>query len=175
MKKQHYLISFILILCLVSVNGLAQDKSNRPSPPAQAKATVEGASITIDYSQPALKGRNFGGPEFHPYGKVWRTGANEASWIETSEDIMINGKKLPKGKYGFFTIPGEEKWTLIFNSVWDQWGAYDYDDSQDVLRVKADVKKASDNSERFTIKLDENGNGSLNWGDFMVAFTVKKA
>lgn len=173
MKKLTLLTVFGLILFTLSMKGYGQDKSNRPSPPAQAKATINGVDVTIDYSQPALKGRDFGTADFHPFGNVWRTGANEASWIEISDDVTINGKKLPKGKYGFFTIPGNDEWTLIFNSVWDQWGAYNYDESKDVLRVKAKSERSSDSVERFTINLNNDGEGSLNWGDFSVKFTIE--
>ena len=78
-----------------------------------------------------------------PYGKVWRTGANEATTFETDKDIMIKEQKLPAGKYALFTIPGETEWTWIFNSVWDQWGAYKYDESKDVLRVKSTPESSS--------------------------------
>jgi hypothetical protein len=77
-----------------------------------------------------------------PYGKVWRTGANEATIFETTGDLVINGQKLPAGKYGLFTVPGEKEWTIIFNSVWDQWGAFKYDASRDVLRIKANAVKS---------------------------------
>jgi len=151
---------------------LAQDKSERPSPPAQATAVVGGVKVTIDYSQPALKERKFGSEEFHPYGKIWRNGANEATWIEISGDVTINGTALKKGKYGFFVIPGQTVWTLVFNSVWDQWGAYEYNKAKDVMRVSARVDAAATFSERYTITLDDTGNGSMNWGDFSVSFQV---
>ncbi len=130
-----------LLLCtaflFMTVSAQAQtDKSQRPSPPAQAKGTIQNAEVTIDYSTPSVKGRTIWG-DLVPYGKVWRTGANEATTIETSADIMIQGQKLPAGKYALFTIPGKTEWVWIFNSVWDQWGAFKYDQNKDVLRVKA--------------------------------------
>jgi hypothetical protein len=122
-------------MLLFAGTSLAQDKSDRPSPPAEATGTIGDATITISYSSPAVKERKiWGGLE--KYGKVWRTGANEATVFETSADITVNGNALPAGKYGFFTIPGEETWVVIFNSVWDQWGAYKYDQSKDVLRLE---------------------------------------
>lgn len=130
-----------LLLCtaflFMTVSAQAQtDKSQRPSPPAQAKGTIQNAEVTIDYSTPSVKGRTIWG-DLVPYGKVWRTGANEATTIETFADIMIQGQKLPAGKYALFTIPGKTEWVWIFNSVWDQWGAFKYDQNKDVLRVKA--------------------------------------
>lgn len=169
MKK---LLTILTVFGLfMSLGTMAQQKA---SPPAQTKATVDGVNVTIDYHQPALKGRPFGTSEFHPYGKVWRNGANNATTLELSADATINGETLAKGKYAFFVIPGESEWTLIFNSVADQWGAYDYDSAKDVMRVSAKSSKATDYSERYTISLDSDGNGSLNWGDFTVSFTVSK-
>jgi hypothetical protein len=166
-----YLLTTIMALLFFTVS--AQDKSQRPSPPAQVSKTVGGKTVTIDYSQPALKGRDFGSESFHPYGSVWRNGANEATWIEVSDDVTINGESLPKGKYSFFVIPGESEWTLIFNSVWDQWGAYNYDSGKDVLRVSASAQSVDSPFERYTIMLEANGDASLNWGDFQVNFKIK--
>jgi hypothetical protein len=156
-----------------AVTGVAQDKSNRPSPPAQVSAMINGTKVSIDYSQPSLKGRDFGSDSFIPFGKIWRNGANEATWIEVSEEVQINGETLPKGKYGFFVIPDESEWTLIFNSVWDQWGAYNYDESKDVLRVKATSVSVDSPFEKYTILLESSGETSLNWGDFQVRFNIK--
>ena len=161
------------LAAMAAVAGIAQDKSNRPSPPAQVSENVNGTTVTIDYSQPSLKGRDFGSDGFIPYGKVWRNGANEATWIEVSDDVTINGESLPKGKYSFFVIPGESEWTLIFNSVWDQWGSYNYDESKDVLRVTASSSKVDAPTEKYTILLASTGETSLNWGDFQVRFSIK--
>lgn len=161
------------LITAFSFVGIAQDKSKRPSPPAQVTAAVAGKTVTIDYSQPSLKNRDFGSDSFIPYGSIWRNGANEATWIEVSDDVMINGKALAKGKYSFFVIPDESEWTLIFNSVWDQWGSYNYDKSKDVLRVSASSQTADTSFEKYTILLEESGDASLNWGKFSVSFTIK--
>lgn len=166
-----YLLSALAVIFAVA--GIAQDKSKRPSPPAQVSETINGTMVTIDYSQPSMKGRPFGSKEFIPYGEVWRNGANEATWIEVSNDVMINGKTLPKGKYSFFVVPGASEWTLIFNSVWDQWGAYNYDASKDALRVTASSQSSGTSTEKYTIMLAADGSASLNWGDFKVGFTIK--
>ncbi len=136
MKKSQ--IPFLLIILMfAAVSAVAQnDKADRPSPPAEVKGKIGKAEIMIAYSSPAVKDREIWGG-LVPYGKVWRTGANEATVFETSADINVNGSNLPAGKYGLFTIPGEKSWTVIFNSVSDQWGAYNYDASKDVLRVEA--------------------------------------
>ncbi|MFY0689527.1 MAG: DUF2911 domain-containing protein [Cyclobacteriaceae bacterium] len=173
MKKLSIALSVIFLLMLGTDAFSQKDKSKRPSPPAQASADIDGVSVTIDYSQPSLKNREFGTKKFHPYGKIWRNGANEATWIEVSDDVKINGENLPKGKYSFFVIPNENEWTLVFNSTWEQWGAYDYDDSKDVLRVNAKSTKSTP-TEKYTIELADNGEGSLNWADFSVSFLVSK-
>jgi hypothetical protein len=85
------------------------------------------------------------------YGKVWRAGANEATVFTTSKDITVEGKKLPAGTYGFFAIPTETNWTVIFNKVAKQWGAYKYDQAQDALRVTVTPVKTAMN-ERLFIK-----------------------
>src|ERR1700712_2787808 len=91
--------------------------------------------ITLTYSRPNVKGRKiFGGME--PYGAVWRTGANSATVIKFSDEVIMAGKKIPAGEYGFFSIPGEDEWTIIINKQPNQWGAYSYKESDDFLRFK---------------------------------------
>jgi hypothetical protein len=148
-----------------------EDKSKRPSPPAKATATVGGATVTIDYSRPSVKGRKIFG-ELEPYGKVWRTGANEATTFEVNKDVKIEGQTLAAGKYGLFTIPGETEWTIIFNKTANQWGAFKYDASQDVLRVKVKPKKLAQLTDVFTINLDKSGKVAMMWENTEVDFTV---
>jgi len=148
-----------------------EDKSKRPSPPATATATVNGAKLVIDYSQPAAKGRDvFGGLE--PYGKVWRTGANEATTFMVSKDVKINGQPLAAGTYGLFSIPGKDEWTIIFNKTAQQWGAFKYDEKQDALRVKV-KPMTTQPTERFTIMAANSGKVSMKWDKTEVDFTVK--
>lgn len=175
MKTLKRTLSFSLIAFLAiftTINATAQqDKSKRPSPPAQAVQTIGDLTITIDYSQPSVKGRKIW-EGLVPYGKVWRTGANEATWIEVSRDVTIAGKTLPKGKYGLFSIPGSDEWTIIFNKTWDQWGAYNYEADKDVLRVSAKAEKTSANTENFTIKVDEKGVVTILWEKVKVSFDI---
>jgi hypothetical protein len=147
---------------------MADDKSKRPSPPA----TVTGTNFTIEYSRPSLKGRKAFG-ELEPYGKVWRTGANEATTFEAKKDLKINGQTLPAGTYALFTIPGEQEWTIIFNKTAKQWGAYKYDEKQDALRVKVKPAKTAAPVEQFTIAADKAGTVTLAWDNTQAAFTVK--
>ena len=149
-----------------------QDKSKRPSPPAKVTETIaSGATITIDYSQPSLKGRALG-KEIAPYGEVWRTGANEATVFETDKSVTIEGKPLPAGKYSLYTVPGADKWTIIFNETWKQWGTV-YKQEQDVLRVDVKPTKAPSNTEKMTFSIAKDGMVSLLWGDTKVNFQVK--
>ena len=94
---------------------------NQASPPATATGKVNGATITINYSSPGVKGRPIWGA-LVPYDKVWRAGANAATIFETDKDIKVEGKVLKAGKYSLYAIPGEKEWTMIFNSQTGQWG-----------------------------------------------------
>jgi D-Tyr-tRNAtyr deacylase len=162
------------VLAFSSLTMCAQtDKSKRPSPPAQATATLaSGATITIDYSQPAVKGRTVGKDLEPKQGEVWRTGANEATWIEFSKDVTVEGKAVKAGKYGLFTIWNGNNWTVIFNSKWNQMGAFGYKQADDVLRVEVPVKKGAF-SERLTFKANNNGTITLNWADLQFDLNVK--
>ncbi|GAB3861344.1 DUF2911 domain-containing protein [Hymenobacter terrigena] len=115
----------------------------KPSPAATATGKIGTTDVTVNYSSPGVKGRKiFGGLE--QYGKVWRAGANEATTVEFSKNVMVEGKALPAGKYGFFVIPAESgPWTVIFNKVPNQWGAFKYDEKQDALRVMVTPRKTA--------------------------------
>ena len=169
MKK----VLLLSAIALVTLGVHAQaDKSKRPSPPAKVTETTNsGAVITIDYSQPAVKGREIG-KDIAPYGKVWRTGANEATVFEVSKDVKVEGKALPAGKYGLYSIPGKDEWTLIFNKTWKQWGT-NYTESDDALRVNVKPTKAPAFTERMTFNVDKSGKVSLLWGNEEVDFTVQ--
>ncbi|MFY0608157.1 MAG: DUF2911 domain-containing protein [Cyclobacteriaceae bacterium] len=170
-SKLRLLLSATLIMVMVLGAEAQKDKKKRPSPPAQVTQTVDGKTITIDYSQPGVKGRKVL-DGLIPYGKVWRTGANEATWIEISDDVMIEGEKLEKGKYSIFTIAGESEWTIIFNKTWDQWGHYKYDEGMDALRIKVTPEMTSEFVERFTIDISEEGEVSLAWDKVVAKFDI---
>ena len=171
MKKLFTMMAMTGLL-FTSISACAQDKSKRPSPPATVSETVGDTKITIDYSQPSLKGREFG-KEIEPKeGKIWRAGANEKTWIEFSKDVTIEGKPLAAGKYGFFTLKNGKDWTLIFSKKWDGWGTQ-YNESYDALRVN--VKQAADGAseEQLTYTISKAGVVTLAWGTMRVGFTVK--
>jgi len=170
--KLTFLTTMLAAVFTVSTacGQMGGDKSERKSPPAKVEQKVGDATITIDYSQPSVKGRDIYG-DLVPFEKVWRTGANESTTFETDKDVMVNGKKLAAGKYALFTIPGEEEWTIIFNSEPKQWGAYKYDEGKDVLRVTA--KPTSHKmTEKMTFSISE-GKVHLDWAETRVSFSVK--
>lgn len=110
--------------------------------------------ITLSYSRPNTKGRKiFGGME--PYGTVWRTGANSATIISFSEPVKFGGKEIPAGEYGLFTIPGTSEWTVILNKSAKQWGAYEYKEADDILRIKVKPAQLKEKVETFTIQFTE--------------------
>ena len=169
---KQLLFSAVLFLSLVAC-GQA-DKSKRPSPPALAKETIKsGAVISIDYSQPSVKGRTIGKDLEPMEGKVWRAGANEATVFEISKDVKVEDKALPAGKYGLFTIMNGDEWTIVFSKTWSQWGAFSYKEADDQLRVKVKADKAKDFAEKLTYSIEKNGKVTLLWGDKKVEFKVK--
>src|SRR6185295_9599035 len=107
---------------IAATAAFGQTRTPRPSPKASLTQTVGITDITLTYSRPGVKGRAIWGA-LVPWDKVWRTGANEATTISFSDDVWINGNKLAKGSYSLHTIPNASEWTLIFNSVADQWGS----------------------------------------------------
>jgi hypothetical protein len=156
MKKTAIPILFVLTLSVVA--AAQQDKSQRPSPAAQAQCKFsDGKTITVDYSSPRMKGRKiFGG--LVPYGEVWRTGANEATTFVTEEDIFAaKGTKIPAGHYTIFTVPDPAKWTLIINKHTGEWGIpYKYQ-SEELARIPMTVTKLPSPAENFTISFDHTG------------------
>lgn len=141
------------------------------SPKETVKGQVAGVDTEIVYCRPSARGRKMIGVK-EPYGKVWRTGANEATTIQFAKDVKIEGKPLPAGKYALFTIPNADEWTIIINKKHDQWGAYNYDEKDDVLRVNVKPKKLDQFVETFTITPEKSGI-SLKWENTEVFFKVK--
>jgi hypothetical protein len=174
MRRSVLSLAALAAVALMSAPLLAQAGPPRPSPRASVSQVFGVTELTIDYSRPAVRGREIWGG-LVPWDKVWRTGANEATTFTVSDDVKVEGKALPAGKYAFFTIPRKDHWTLIFNKVNDQWGAFDYDEKQDVLRV--DVKPVqSGMQERMEFLIDEFDDTSadvvLRWENVAVPFTI---
>ena len=143
----------------------------KPSPAATATGKIGTTEVTVNYSSPAVKGRRIWGG-LVPYGQVWRAGANEATTVAFSKAVMVEGKALPAGKYGFFVLPTEKQWTVIFNKVPNQWGAFEYDQKQDALRVMVTPRKAAAMAERLAYAVTPKGL-VLRWEKLEVPIIIK--
>ena len=165
----------VLLTAIVATSAFAQQvRAPRPSPKASLTQTVGTTDITVNYSRPGVKGRTIWGG-LVPYDKVWRTGANEATVITFSEDVTVGGQKLAKGTYSLHTIPGRDQWTVIFNSVADQWGSYSYDPAKDAARVQVKPVKA-DFREWLTFEIPtmttDTADLTIRWENVAVPVTI---
>ncbi len=184
------------LLVVTSVVASAQLRLPRASPRASVSQTVGVTDITINYSRPGVKGRKVWGeapPEVKgektldtntrpegapivPYGHIWRTGANEATQFIVTDDVMINGQKLPAGDYSLHTIPGKDEWTIVFNGTANQWGSFSYDEKKDTLRVKAKPMAVPHSQEWLTFSIEPATENSatvtIAWEKVYVPFTV---
>ena len=146
------------------------------SPHETVSADVGGHKITITYGRPSVRGRKIMGG-LVPYGKVWRTGADEATTFETGVNLDINGLKVPAGQYALFTLPTEGGWTLILNKTAKQWGAFNYKEADDLGRTKMQVSKSGSPVEQFTIALTPTeGNAAtlkLEWENTVASVPIK--
>jgi len=135
---------------------------------------VSDKKIRVIYSRPQLKGRSLA--ELAPAGKVWRTGANEATEITFYEDVTVGGTPIKAGTYALFTIPDANSWTIILNNNLNQWGAFSYDDSADAARIQAKASEDSKSLEAFSIAFKEMDGGAdmvLGWGSTRVTVPIK--
>ena len=185
-------ILFTLLLCTTFFTSCKQDKKETKKIPEQSQtetiskqlkkslsphtstmAMIGDAHIHIDYSSPGVRDRIiFGG--LLVYDQVWQAGAHNATWVETNKDLTIEGKELKAGKYGFFVIPNEEEWTIIFNTNWNQHGKDEYDEKDDVLQFKVTPKISEEVQEHLEYKIvrtsDVSGIMSLSWEKVVVEF-----
>ncbi len=197
------LFTFLSIVCAVSY-AYAQAPTvrlPRPSQKASVMQTVGVTDVTITYSRPGVKGRQIWGDPVPaqasakgeatlddqnarpkgapivPYGHVWRTGANEATQFEVTDDVLINGQKLAAGKYSLHTIPTKDEWTIVFNGTANQWGSFNYDPAKDTLRVKAKPQWVSENQEwlEYSIPMVTPNSAQvlIRWEKVAVPFTVE--
>jgi hypothetical protein len=159
----------LLTFALLFINFLnAQEKA---SPAAVASGKINGASISINYSSPSVKGRQIWGA-LVPFNEVWRAGANEATTFETDKELTIEGSKLPAGKYSFFVIPNEKECIIIFNKEAKQWGAFKYNDKQDQLRVTVKQQIVNATAEKLVYSINKD-NIVLSWEKWNIPFSVK--
>ena len=166
---------FAWALCAaVAISSPAWSQKFKPldkSPMDLAAYVGAQGNVRVYYSRPQLNNRNL--ETLAPEGKVWRTGANEATVIEFTKDLKIQGKTIPKGRYGLFTIPGKENWTIIFNKDADQWGTYNYDPKKDVARVTAPATTSDESLDVFSLVFSETGTLHLGWGTTRVSLDIK--
>jgi len=156
-----------------TLEAAADAEDQRPSPIEVKEGKISGKAIKVQYGSPAVKDRELWG-DLVPYNVVWRTGANEASWIELSEDISVEGKTLKAGKYSLFTIPKETgPWTVIFNSEWNlEHGHFQYDEGNDVLRVEVMPIFEDTNQERLSIDIEDPGI-VIRWEKLKLPISIK--
>lgn len=182
-------LAFAAATCALAASLAAAQQPQTPAPPPQpvrlpqvsqgasVKQTIGLNDVTITYSRPGVKGRKIWGG-LVPYGSVWRTGANAATTIQFSEDVLVEGQPLPAGTYSLHTIPGEKEWTLIINKESNQWGSYSYDAAKDAVRVKV-TPMPGPPQEWMQFRFEDLSNNSarvaLAWENLQVPFTIKNA
>jgi hypothetical protein len=175
MKRLLTSAAILTLLAPVAAHAQQQLKLPRVSPKATLTQTVGLTDVTITYCRPGVKGRTIWG-DLVPYDKVWRTGANEATTIQVSQDVKINGQALPAGTYSLHTIPGKTQWTVIFNKTAEQWGSYEYDQTKDALRVQV-TPQSGPNQELLAFSFPDVQNDKatveLAWEKVRVPFTIE--
>ncbi len=150
---------YLLVMFVANYAIEAQVKTPQPSPKATVNQVVGLTDVSIDYSRPSMKGRTIFG-DLVPFGKLWRTGANANTIISFSDDVIIDGKTLKKGKYALFTTPKSDSWEVIFYSDTDNWGTPDeWDETKVALKTNAKPETLTRNVESLTLgisNLDNN-------------------
>lgn len=191
MKSFYFSFNFLFLLFFLLYTpstSQAQEKKVRPSLKASvAQRLGVDTDITIDYSRPGVKERKIWG-ELVPYGLApgnkyseekpypWRAGANENTTIEFNKDLLIEGKKVPAGKYGIHMIPSEKDWIIIFSKKNSEWGSYSYDEKEDALRITVKPVKASFQEWLLFGFEDLAGNAAtvfLHWEELKVPFKIE--
>jgi hypothetical protein len=200
--KRFYLSSLAVLVVGAGFSALGQAiRAPRPSQKASVMQTIGVTDVTITYSRPGVKGRKIWGDPLPsqaavqgeatlddsrvrpkdaaivPWGHAWRTGANEATQFVVTDDVWINGQKLAAGSYSLHTVPTKDEWTIIFNSVANQWGSFNYDATKDTLRVKVKPEWVSENKEWLEYSIEPVGDTSarvnIRWEKVSVPFTVE--
>jgi len=145
------------------------------SPQATVSQTIGTTTVYVEYHRPQVRGRKIWG-DLVPFGQVWRTGANEATTIKFSDPVRVNGHPVPAGTYSLFSIPGPEQWTLILNKRWRQFGTFEYQPKEDLLRFDVKAKMVKEHSEWLTYEVYPASRSSayvdLYWEKLRVSFLV---
>ncbi|NER12343.1 DUF2911 domain-containing protein [Leptobacterium flavescens] len=171
MKKKLFTVLFVFVFTMAQ----AQINKASLSPQIKVEQNVGLAKISLEYGRPGAKDRKIFG-SLIPYGKVWRTGANSSTKMHISNDLSLNGHKIPAGSYGLYSIPGEKEWTIIIHKNTNLWGAGGYNPSDDLIRFKVPVIKLKDKQETLNIGFENfNANGAdltIAWENSKVAIPV---
>ncbi|MDR2205537.1 MAG: DUF2911 domain-containing protein [Flavobacteriaceae bacterium] len=167
---------FLAVALGVSFGLQAQFSAPAASPRQKIEQEFSMSKISVDYGRPGVKGRKIFG-DLVPYGKVWRAGANAATTISFGQSVNFNGKEIPAGTYGLFVIPTEKEWKIILNKDSQQWGAYEFDEKQNVLETTVSIQKLAEKQEWFEISLDPIDENSANlvfkWDDVKTTVPLK--
>ena len=174
MKKMAAVMALLFSFAVLTSAQMhpSPDKSKRPSPPASAQCKFsDGKTVKVDYSSPRMNDpkthqprKIYGG--LVPYGQIWRTGANEATTFVTDANLSVGGKEVPAGSYTIFTVPEQDKWTLVVSKKTGEWGTEYPGEKEDLVRVPMNVSKTSSTTEDFTISFDQKGSSCtmhLDW------------
>lgn len=146
------------------------DDANRKSKNGKAEGSLDGVQVTVEYGRPSVGGRKVWGG-LVPFGQVWRAGADEATTIAFDKSVEVEGQTLAAGRYALFLIPSEGEWTVVFNSVADQWGAYKYDAARDALRLTVKPRPHA-KVETLEYAVGE-GRVEMRWDEIAVGFSVR--
>jgi len=169
MKK--FVVAIAIMLALTGAQ--AQVRTPQPSPKSTLEQVVGLTNVTVDYSRPSAKGRRIFG-DLVPFGKLWRTGANSNTIVSFSEDVVIDGKTLKKGKYSIFTTPKSDNWEVIFYTDTENWGNPEqWSDAKVALKTTAKSENLNRKVETFTIGINNLDNDSadleISWENTLVA------
>ncbi len=180
MKKQIWIGIGIALLIFLGYNAYLY--FNPASPPESVAYERNGLTIEVDYSRPYKKDRLIFGAEsdgaLQPYGQYWRTGANAATEITFSQDVIFGGEPVSAGTYSLYTIPGEENWTIALNNEHGRSGASPPDEANDVVRLTVPSETYDDVKEQFLIDFEEQGPVTyliLRWDQVKVSVPVRAA
>ena len=179
MKTSKFLwlvaLTLMTTLSIDAQNFAGLDKSPMDAATFPSSYRTSNKLIKVIYSRPQLKERSL--DKLAPNGKVWRTGANEAAEIIFYSDVKMGGKTIKAGTYSLFTIPGDKEWEIILSSDLNVWGAYSYNEKNDVARIKAPVTQGGKSLEAFSITFEGSDNGGtmhLGWDKVRVAVPFSK-
>lgn len=165
----------LLLACALPMRADGEGIFPRLSPKATVSQVVGTTTVAVEYHRPAVKGRRVWG-ELVPFGQIWRTGANEATTIRFSDPVLVERQPVPAGTYALFTIPGPDTWTVILNKRWKQFGTFEYQPKEDLIRFEVKPKVMKEHTEWLTYEIYPASRSSayvdLYWEKVRVDFLV---